>query len=179
MNKIIYSSALFVLTTILIVSCAPTVKVVTDYDRSVNFASFKTFSIYDCRGSYNVSDLNAQRVRNSVRNEMIKKGYIENEADPDLLINVVTLLKDKKYLSATNDGWYGPFGYWSGPNTTVRAYDYKDGFLLIHLLNTKTNKLVWEGEGNAEITKQPKDPDEAIQNAVSKIMQSFPQRNIN
>jgi hypothetical protein len=64
-------------------------------------------------------------------------------------------------------------------NTIARVYDYKDGSLIIDVVDIKTNRLLWEGKGNAEIMQQPKDPDEAIGKAVEKIMNEFPQRSTN
>jgi hypothetical protein len=177
MKSIAIKFILFILTVTLGVSCAPTVKVSTDYDRSANFSSYKTFSIYNLTTSLNVNELNAERIWNSIRSEMIKKGYKENNNNPDLMINVVSLLRDKKYVSATDNGWYRP--YWGTRNATIQAYDYKDGSLLIHVVDLKTDRLIWEGKGNAEITKQPKNPDEAIGNAIAKIMSAFPHGNIN
>ena len=34
--------------------------------------------------------------------------------------------------------------------------------------------MVWQGTGNAEIDKAPKDPDAAIKAAVTKILADFP-----
>ena len=177
MKKIIAVSTLFILIIILSVSCAPTVKVTTDYDRSANFSAYKTFTVDNF--PTNVNDLNARRIFNSIRGEMIKKGYTETDNNPDLVVNVISILKDKKYISATNNGAYGPFGFWAGDNTIARVYDYKDGSLIIDVVDIKTNRLLWEGKGNAEIMQQPKDPDEAIGNAVAKIMNTFPQKNTN
>lgn len=178
MKNIILNGIVCVLTTTIAVSCAPTVKVTTDYDRSVNFTVYKSFSLYNFTSTLNVNQLNAERIMNSVRSEMIKKGYIEDNYNPDLMINVVSLLKDKKSISASYNGMYGPYGFWPGGNgnATIRASDYKDGSIMVHVVDVKTNKLLWEGIGNAEMTKQPKNPDEAINNAVAKIMNEFPQR---
>lgn len=178
MKKIIINSIICILTTTLAVSCAPTVNVTTDYDRSANFAAYKTYSVYDFAPSLGVNELNARRILNSVKSEMNKKGYTENDSNPDLKINVVSALKDRKYISATGNGW-GPYGYWGGGNATLTPNYYKEGSLIVHAVDVKTNRLLWEGIGNAELTQQPKNPDEAISQAVTKIMTAFPQRSSN
>ena len=178
MKKIITESTLFILIITLAVSCAPTVKVTTDYDRSANFSAYKTFTVDNF--PTNVNDLNARRIWNSIRSEMIKKGYAENDNNPDLVVNVISVLKDRKYISATGNGWNGPYGYWGGGgDATFKANYYKDGSLMIHVVDVKTNRLLWEGIGNAEMLQQPKNPDEAISKAVAKIMEAFPQRSAN
>jgi hypothetical protein len=97
------------------------------------------------------------------------------------MINVVSRLKDKKSISASHNGMVGPYGFWPGGNgnTIIITSDYKDGSIMVHVVDVNTNKLLWEGIGNAEMTKQPKNLDEAINNAVAKIMNEFPQRSTN
>jgi hypothetical protein len=45
---------------------------------------------------------------------------------------------------------------------------------LIDIIDAKSDRLVWQGTANAEITKQPKDPDQAIGNTVTRILADFP-----
>lgn len=178
MKKIIFNGILCVWTATVAASCAPTVKVTTDYDRSANFAAYKSFSICNFKSTLNVNEMNVRRILNSVKSEMIKKGYTEDNLEPDLMVNVVSLLKDKKSISASHSGMHGPYGLWPGGsgNTTFSTSDYKDGSIIVHVVDVNTNMLIWEGIGNAEMTKQPKNPEEAISNAVAKIMNEFPQR---
>ncbi|NJO25735.1 MAG: DUF4136 domain-containing protein, partial [Bacteroidia bacterium] len=140
----------------LIISCKPTLKVTADYDRTADFSAYKTFGMYFMLTSNNVNQLNEQRVWNSIRSEMIKKGYKEDSNNPDLVVNVATVLKNKKYISATATSYgYGgihrPYSYWGAPGyATVRATDYKEGSLVIDVVDTRTKRLVWEGAANAE-----------------------------
>lgn len=188
MKKVVIKSLLLALPAFLVMSCKPTVKVSTDYDRSANFSAYKSFSLYYLLTSRNISELNEERIWNSIRTEMIRKGYVENNQNPDLVVNAVSVLKNKKYLSA-NSNFYGyggsfrPYGYWNGGyrsvsgSGSVQAYDYKDGSLLIDVVDAKSKRLIWEGKATAELTKQPKNPDEAIQKTVSKILNDFPAGN--
>jgi Domain of unknown function (DUF4136) len=162
----------------LISSCAQSIKVTTDYDRTANFTAYKTFSFYALASTLNVNELNQDRIIKSIRLEMLKKGFTENNYNPDLVINAITVLKDKKSLSVSGNsygGFYRPYGYWGAPGyATVQTNEYKDGRLIIDIADTKTKKLVWEGTGVSEITKQPKDLDASIGKAVGKIMAGFP-----
>ncbi|TDO70392.1 uncharacterized protein DUF4136 [Flavobacterium chryseum] len=74
----------------LICSCSPTVNVTAEYDHSVNFSEFKTFTIYDLKAQEGqVSQLNADRVTKAIRAEMTAKGFTESTAAPDLKVNTV------------------------------------------------------------------------------------------
>jgi hypothetical protein len=184
MKKAAIKILLPALPAVLMVACKPTLKVSTDYDRSANFSQYKTFSLYYLITNRNVSELNEERIWNSIRAEMIKKGYQENNRNPDLVVNAMSVLKNRKTVSANSNvygygGAYRPYRYWSGGmatgTTTFQTGHYKEGSLVIEVVDAHKNRLVWQGTGNAEFEKQPKNPDLAISNAVNKILAKFPQ----
>jgi hypothetical protein len=170
----------------LIYSCAPTVKVTNDYDHAVNFSEFKTFATFDLSAQKGqVNQLNVDRVTKAIRAEMIAKGFRETSDNPDLKVNAVAILKNKTQVTANSNfygygGMYRPYGYWGGGammgggSTTFNTYEYVDGSLVIDIVATKTDKLVWQGIGNAEIDNKPDNPEEFINSSVKSIMESFP-----
>ena len=170
----------------LVYSCSPTVKVTTDYDHAANFSEYKTFAVYDLKAQEGqINQLNVDRITKAIRAEMISKGFTETSSNPDLKVNAVTILKNKTQISANTDfygygGMYRPYGYWGGgammgnANTTVNTYDYVDGSLVIDIVSTKTQKLVWQGVGNAQIDSKPDNPEEFINNSIKKILAGFP-----
>jgi len=178
MKKVTIKNLLLILSAGLLFSCKPTLKVNTDYDRTADFSAYKTFGLHYLVTSRTVSQLNEERIWNSIRSTMSQKGYIEKDRNPDLVIHAISVVKNKNYLSATSSGYtglYRPYGYWGGSaTTTVQTNQYKEGSLVINVVDAKTNRLIWEGIGNAEFEKTPKNPDEAISNAVTKIMTGFP-----
>jgi hypothetical protein len=115
---------------------------------------------------------------------MTEKGFVETDAKADLLVNAVTIVKNKREITAnTNYGYggaYRPYGYWNGGSvTTFNTYDYVDGSLIIDVVNNKAQKLLWQGIGNAEIDKMPDNPDQFMLKAVKKIMAGFPPTALN
>ncbi|MFC0777874.1 DUF4136 domain-containing protein [Flavobacterium sp. HJSW_4] len=166
-------------------SCSPTVKVTTDYDHSANFSEYKTFAVYDLKAQQGqVNQLNVDRVAKAIRNEMLAKGFTES-SNPDLKVNAVSILKNKTQVTADTNfygygGMYRPYGYWGGGammgggSTTFNTYDYVDGSLVIDIVSTKTDKLIWQGIGNAEIDSRPDNPEQFINDAITKILAGFP-----
>lgn len=182
-KKTIIGSLTLLLTGALVSSCGPTLTVSSDYDRSANFAAYKTFSMYSLKNDGSVSRLNEDRIVKYIRAEMEKKGFREDSKNPDLLVNTVTVMKNKKGITASamhSYGWggvYRPYGYWAAPvsgSANVTAYDYKDGSLVIDVIDASNNKMIWTGSGSAEIHRQPKNPEHAISETVTKIMSGFP-----
>ncbi|MCU7552298.1 DUF4136 domain-containing protein [Chitinophagaceae bacterium LB-8] len=163
-------------------SCSPTMQVHSDYDKSADFSNYKTFSLYKSDSSSSISQLNQQRIINAVRNEMIKKGYQETSSSPDILVNQVTILKDKVSVSSNTNyygygGMYRPYYWGAGGGYSTTNYDVqhvKDGSLIIDIIDARTNKLIWQGIGNKEIDKPIKNPDTKIPQAISIIMADFP-----
>jgi Domain of unknown function (DUF4136) len=189
MKKVTLKNFLLIVTAGIFFSCTPSLLVNSDYDKSANFSAYKTFSLYNLSTSGSVSKINADRIASSIKKEMISKGFTENKTNPDLMVNAVTVLKDKIALSATTNyygygGLYRPYGYWAPAGrvagyTTVSSYEYKDGSLIIDVVDAKTEKMIWQGTASAEIQKKPKNPEEVIGHTVTKIMSGFPLRSAN
>jgi hypothetical protein len=167
----------------LLVACSPSLKVSSDYDKSVDFTKYKTFAMYQLQDkSGAVSQLNQNRIFDAVKKQMIAKGFTENDANPDVLVNVVTYLKEKQQVTANTNyygygGYYRPYAYGGGMasgTTTYNTYNYHDGTLMVDVVDAAKKQLVWQGVGNKEIDKPSKDPDKVIPEAVAKIMASFP-----
>jgi hypothetical protein len=175
-----YSLFLALSAILLIVNSCDSFKVVTDYDKKVDFTKYKTFAIDTFKQSESVSQLNQQRILNAVKSTMISKGYTES-SNPDLLIHISAILKDRTYVSESNyygyGGFYRPY-VWGGSGvtgyTTYDVYNYKDGSLVIDIADASNKNLIWESIGNKEIDGPIKNLDQAIPMAITKIMESFP-----
>ena len=176
---------LLVCTTILIaMGCEPALKVTSDYDKAANFQGYKTFKLITTNDEahQSISVLNKERVYNAVRTQMLKRNFVESD-NPDLIVHTAAIFKDKQAVSSHTSsygygGYYRPYG-WGGAMgvssyTTYDVQNYKDGSLIIDIVDAKTEKLVWEGVGNKEIDSPAKDPEKAINEAVATIMASFP-----
>ena len=169
---------------IAVYSCGPSLKVTSDYDKGANFTKYKTFSIYKSDTINDaISQLNQNRIINAIKNEMVKKGFRENTTSPDLLVNTVAILKDRVSVSSTTNvygygGFYRPYSWGGGGamygNTNYDVQHYKDGSLIIDLIDAGSKQLVWQGIGNSEIDKPLKNPDTDIPKAITSIMAGFP-----
>jgi hypothetical protein len=176
---------LFLSTIAMVLSCEPTLKVSSDYDKSVDFKKYKSYQLFEGDSFRTaVSELNRGRIINSIKNEMVKKGFTEDHANPDVLVNTVAIVSSKVSVSANTDyygygGYYRPY-YWGGSGgsstTTYDVQHYKDGSLIIDIIDASTKKLIWQGIGNSRIDEPLKDPDNQIPKAIEKIMEGFPPR---
>jgi hypothetical protein len=172
-----------VLLLLVFASCGPSLKVSSDYDKTANFGQYKTFSMYKEAKMDAISELNARRITDAIRAEMVKKGFQETDANPDLLVNPVAILKDRTSVTSNTDfygygGAYRPY-YWGAgagfsSNTSYNVQHYKDGSLIIDVIEASSKKLLWQGVGNRELDGPVKDADVRIPKGITAIMASFP-----
>ncbi|PWT96625.1 MAG: DUF4136 domain-containing protein [Bacteroidetes bacterium] len=167
---------------IILHSCESSLKVTSDYDKAANFSQYKTFSVVQMdQQNQSISQLNQNRIINAVKSELTKKG-LQESANPDLLVNIVTILKDKQSVTANSNyygygGAYRPYSWGGGMAsgyTTYDVHEYKDGSIIVELVDAKQKNLVWEGIGNKEIDKPASDPDKAISEAIAAILAKYP-----
>ncbi len=166
-------------------SCA-TLHVSTDYDRLKDFSPLKTYALYDGnKGNQTVSTLNKERIENAVKNELNTKGYKEVSSNPDFLVNIIAIVKNKQSVVANTDydgaygygGIYRPYGYWGGMGTSTTTFDvenYKEGSIIIDMIDAKNSKVFWQSIGDEEIDGNVSNPDQKVNAAIAKIMESFP-----
>lgn len=98
-----------------------------------------------------------QDIRRAVEEELLEKGYKKVNNNPDVLVAYdvsvsVPLEKDKPENFSTGFGYsYGymsgyRYDYGNGEAPGYRAVDlYKQGTLIIDLVNPQSNQLVWRG----------------------------------
>ena len=128
----------------------------------------------------------------SVKMNLEEHGLDIDRKEPDLLVLISTstdveLKADTRPVYATYpyqygigrvSPWYNPYyfyGYTSyspviGYNTTTNSY--KEGTLVIDIIDRVTKKTVWKGIANDQIYSQP--TTEAIQDLVTDIFREFP-----
>jgi hypothetical protein len=178
MKKAIFLSAVVFSAMAFLSSCGPTLTVTNDYDHTANFSQFHTFKIVQLEQQYQaLSQFNQTRVINAVNAQMLAKGFTPSE-NPDMLVNITSVLKNKQEIVANSYGYgggYRPYA-WGGGNmsTTVNVQNYTAGSLIIEVANASTKKLLWEGIGNQDIDAPSSNPEQAINTIVQKVMASFP-----
>lgn len=159
-----------------LVSC-DAVRVYSDYDKNVDFTQFKTFAFYK-QGidKVEISDLDKRRILHAIEDQMLAKGFTKSE-NPDLLVNIFTKSREQVNVNQFNAGWgYGwgfgwnPWGF--GGQTIVSTST--EGTLFIDLIDTKKKEMVWQGEGQGELTRNVEKKDENIKVFVTKILSQYP-----
>ena len=160
-------------------SCS-SVSVNSDYDKKVDFTTYKTYAFYKTGiDKVEISDLDKRRILNAIDEQMTAKGFTKSET-PDLLVNINTKVEKNINVNQFQNGWGMGWGYgwgfgWNpyfGMNHSLSTST--DGILTIDLIDAKKKELIWQGEGIGYLTKNTAKKDERINEFVSKIMTQYP-----
>ncbi|MBC7524304.1 MAG: DUF4136 domain-containing protein [Flavobacterium sp.] len=160
----------------ILASCS-SVRVNADYDKNVDFSSFKTYA-YHKNGidKVEISDLDKRRILRAIDAEMLSKGLTKSES-PDLLVNIFTKEREQVDVNQFNAGWGFGWGFgWSpffyGGNTSINRYT--EGTLYIDLIDAKKKELIWQGDGEGVLTQNTEKKDQVINEFVTKILAQYP-----
>ena len=176
----------------LLSACAPSVKVRSDADPTVNLNHYQTYGFFSQMGieGDNYSNLLGQHFRDAVSSQMNSRGFSQSDS-PQLQINVSVGAEDKVRVNTYQDpylhgGYYGRggygyggyggmggYGYGGGTRTTV--HQYTEAKIYIDLVDSTGHKMVWQGVATFTITdKMQEQLRETVHNTVDKIFTQFP-----
>ncbi|MBB1364678.1 MULTISPECIES: DUF4136 domain-containing protein [unclassified Shewanella] len=177
---------LFIAAAVLALSACSTLKSTSDFDPSVSFEQYKTYSWVEKKNEdagYHLDGLMDQRVRAAVETQLSQKGISKaDKQNADLLVNYITKVDKKINIDTFNSNfgynpYYGPrwgFGGSLHSETTVREYDV--GTLMVDLVDNKTGKLIWRGTV-ADTVREQSTPEErinTINQAIGTVMMNYP-----
>jgi hypothetical protein len=162
----------------LLASCSPQIRVYSDHDPDYQVRKFRTFdwgqkdNIEANMNPLHYNELNDKRIKAALLQELTSRGYSRGELNPDLIIHYHIIVDDQSIVTTEPYGYfYGP--YWMRMRTNV--YSYREGTLIIDLMDSKTNSLVWRGWATANLnTITPDQTEEIINRAIAKIFKRFP-----
>ncbi len=155
-------------------ACAPYVNVSTDYDHAVNFQQYRSFNWYRSKvatkqDSVQYDTLFDKRMQNALKANLSQRG-LEYTPQADVLVNYNVSFANQ---STNNNGPFSPYGYYGGYSRFPSSSQYKEGTVIVDLIDAKTNQLVWRGVGESEVRNRNIPEDKVIE-IVNGILSKFP-----
>jgi len=170
----------FLIISILIIAgCSQQIVVHTDFDPDYDLWKYKTFdwgqkiNIEEGQNPLHYNELNDKRIKAAVAQQLTKRGYKLASDNPDLILHYHIIVKDQTAVITEPLGYtYGP--YWVRTNTNL--YSYKEGTLILDLMDKKTNNLIWRGWAVTTINDaySTKEIEKLTNTVVTKIFKEFP-----
>jgi len=172
----------------LLAGCATGPRILTDSDPAVDVGSYGSFGFFEplATDAAGYSTLLTARLKSATRRQLEARGYVYDEVAPSLLINFNVNIVEKTELRSSPSvtagvGYYGyrygMYGAWSGYPYDIETTNYRQGTLVIDVVDASRRMLVWQGVAEGRITrKASENPAGAVDAAVSQVLASFPMR---
>jgi hypothetical protein len=171
----------------LLAGCASQPKVLSDYDKSADFARYRTFGFVTQVGadSTEFKSLAVQTMQAAATRQMEMRGYTLSD-NPDLVINFPGKIEEKADVESVpapydGPGWgyggfYGaPYGGWGAGGTQVTTRRYNVGTLVVDVVDREKRQAVFQGSVSDVVTKEMMaNREAAITGAVNRIFASYP-----
>lgn len=179
---------------LLLISCGP--KVNSTKMTAKDLDAFSSFAFLPNQDTVKTSAYDNAYVNEIVIDEISKNmqglDYRLDRNQPDLLVYYHLMLDEEMAVGAspvyTNYSYYSP-GYFVGPyyrnyaynnyftipriaGTGIEQIPYKEGTIVIDLINRRTNEIVWRGKAEDIVT--PNNLAEELRTYVNAIYDNFP-----
>ena len=151
-------------------------QVKTDYDRSANFAQYKTYSWEQVKTK---DPLFVDRIKSDVHAALAAKGWTEVPSGGDVSIIAIQTTQEQQTLNTFYDGFGGGWGWrrFGGGgfgDATTTTETYQVGTLVIDLFDTKTKQLIWRGTASDTLSNNSNKNIENLNKGVEKLFKKFP-----
>ncbi len=168
---------------LLLTACASPVRY--DYDVTRDFSRYRTFDLYAegkrGRNKGGEDPLMDTRIRAAVATELTARGFTREEtAEPDFFVACYPIFRTRHTRTTTRvgfggGGWYRPWGYRVGTSFS-QTHSYREGTLVIEIVDAHTNQLVWQGTDEGVLTglDDPERANDAVASAVKDTLAKFP-----
>lgn len=180
---------------LLLVAGCSTLRVKSDYDREFDFSRLHTFAWLDppvrsepesgpmseLIDPFARNSILDKRVRQAVERELLARGYRKGgDGRAEFRLQYFVIIKDRtkirSYPRATYGYYGGPYGYgygagWGG----VSSYNYKEGTLILDVIDSRTNMLAWRGWA-VGVNRDGYYTDAKVGEAVKLVLDQFPPR---
>jgi hypothetical protein len=146
-----------------------------DFERSVNFSTFKTYAWVP--GPSQLDEINHRRVVTAVSEQLASKGLtrVATSESPDLLVAYHATFDRDLQISGFSNGW-GPYRFGASQSGVARTEEILTGSLAVDLVDSRTNTIVWRGTATKEIDVKadPNKRERNIHRAAERLFKHYP-----
>ena len=165
---------------LLMAACAYGQDVHYNYDRSANFAAYKTYQWVEIPGGAVPDQFIDQDIKRAVDEQLAQKGLTKVDHNSDLYIGYQFVLNLEKSVNLWETGGTGPgwgWGSWGGGrNVQGQTSTIPVGILLMDLYDVGRKQLVWRGDAvkTINLKKDPEKNYKDLQKVMAKIFKNYP-----
>lgn len=147
-----------------------------NYDRAIEFATYKTYRWVDIPDGAVPDQLIDRDIKRAIDEQLAQKGLTKVEKDADLYVGYRAGIVLEKSISLHRSG--GPHfgGPWDFDTAHGQTSTVPVGLLLVDIYDPGRKQLVWRGSA-AKTIDLKKDPDKNFKNlqkAMAKLFKNYP-----
>jgi hypothetical protein len=162
--------------TLVFAGMASAQQVKTDYDRSANFALYKTYSWEHVETK---DPLIVDRIKHAVNAVLAARGWTLVDSGADVAVVAMEITRDQQTLDTFYDGFGGGWGWrrFGGGGfgeATTTTDTYKVGTVVVDLFDTKTKQLIWRGAASDTLSDNSDKNIKNLNESVDKLFKHFP-----
>ena len=162
--------------TLVFAGMASAQQVKTDYDRSANFALYKTYSWEHVETK---DPLIVDRIKHAVNAVLAERGWTLVDSGADVAVVAMEITRDQQTLNTFYDGFGGGWGWrrFGGGGfgeATTTTDTYKVGTVVVDLFATKTKQLIWRGAASDTLSNNSDKNIKNLNESVDKLFKHFP-----
>lgn len=155
---------------------SPAQQVKIDYDRSVNFMQYKTYSWEHVQTK---DPLDVSRIKSAVDTALAARGWTLVNSGGDVSIVAIEMTRERQTLNTFYDsfggGWgWRRFGGGGFGEATTTTETYKVGSLVVDLFDAKTKGLLWRGSSSDTLSNNSDKNIKNMDKDVEKMFKDFP-----
>jgi hypothetical protein len=160
--------------------CAYGQEVHYNYDRSANFAGYKTYQWVEIPGGAVPDQLIDQAIQRAAEEQLAQKGLTKVESNADLYIGYQFVLSLEKSINLWDTGGAGPGWGWDpwggGRNVHGQTSTVPVGILLMDVYDIGKKQLVWRGDvvKTIDLKTDPNKNYKNLQKVMAKIFKNYP-----
>lgn len=167
---------------IVLAACGSAKVINTEKAEDANFTAYKTFDFYQVEaGGDTISQQFSEQIiklEDAIALKMQEMGYLLSKTNPDLLINIGVVVREKVQTRQTDfrtdaPRYIGQRRY-SWKSEDVEVGRYREGTVTVHAVDRKQNKLVWKGAVQDIIPQNESKLDAVIKKGIKKLFTDYP-----
>lgn len=168
---------LFLMGTLLVSACSLfAAHVVTDYDHSIQFANYKTYSWLKVQAN---DQLWADRIKRDIDAQLAAKGWTQVDSNPNVTICAFKTTHNERSMQTFYDGLGGGWGWrrfgGGGMGMATTTVDLtKVGSLVVDIFDAHTKQLVWRGSESDDLSGNPEKNAKQLEKDTQDLFKHFP-----
>ncbi|HXB23074.1 MAG TPA: DUF4136 domain-containing protein [Candidatus Solibacter sp.] len=143
----------------------------TDYDRSISFDQYKTYSWQNVETQ---DPLWVDRIKSAVDADLTAKGWTQVPSGGNVSLVAIETTQERQTLNTFYNGFGGGWRWGGFGDATTTTDTYKVGTLVLDMFDTQTKKLVWRGSASDTLSDKTDKNIKNLDKGVQKMLKHFP-----